>query len=438
MRITDMILIFWQIALLGLLFFSPVTEKKIRISLAGISGGLLMAHLIIEKSHWQMIPTYMAVLISFWLLLPRRPTFAGLSQPLIKKIGLILVIISMIVPVTLFPIFQLDQPTGSFIVGTRSFQLADSMRGDRPIQLNVYYPAKSKSKKMTTYAAASSGSTAKGDLTSLLADSLVSHYDLIKTNAYLDAAPDNQCEKFPVITFSQPEDSLQRSTFQLAEMASHGFVMISINHKAETAKDRFLGSTEALKLSDSQLSNWQQDISFVLDQLTNSDQPDLVAISAITDLNRIGAMGFGSGGSAATEALIKDTRIRAGINLDGPFEKQLASETFNKPHLSLMATSKSDSTKPSQKTAEQLTDLAQLSHQKAVFSLGEQPTLTLPLANHLSFTDLAATTLLANDPAADPFDLYREINYYSLAFFDKHLQNVIVFDNRTPIIASAK
>lgn len=461
MRITDMILIFWQLMVLGLVLVSSITDKKVRLSLGIITCSLLVVHLTFEKAHWQLIPTYLSLLVTFWLLIrPTRNSPTKLSR-FFKKIGLVLGTIAMIFPVTLFPMFQFDQPSGSYVVGTRSYTLFDTRRKatsadgprDREIKLQIYYPAKTKSATMMSYRPDVAGLAQGIGRNHLYSDFLFSHYKLIKTNAYLDALPFEGAGKFPVLTFSHGMGGYnQQNTFQLVEMASHGFVIIAIEHTGDAAQSTLTNGSKlvysqaeplntdmkTLAYLDKHVKQWEEDIRFTLDNLEPKITPTLNSITQMADLNRIGVMGFSFGGAAATQALLHDSRIRAGINLDGPIFGKRVDDDFSKPYLSLNSSSilnEMSVVNQSTTSEEHQRYTQELKRRSDAFKGEDSLAMTLPLANHLSFTDLAAASILVNQSETDPLELYRKINHYSLEFFNQHLQNIVVFDTNTPVIA---
>lgn len=281
MRVTDLLLIFWQLAMLGLLLFNSLTSKRSRVCLFAITSTILLSHLLIGKAHWQMVPTYLSLLVTCGLLLRRQPLSANRLIIRLKQLGLGLGTIAMIVPVSLFPVFQFAQPTGSLIVGTTSYTIGTPTREPltnelRSLKLRVYYPAESKSNAMFRYQPTMAN----------VPDVLFSHYNLINTNAYVEA-PLKQSENYPLLTYSHGTDSYeQESIFQLVEMASHGYVIVAIDHGQLT------GTTERIAL-------FQTDISFVLDQIQGGKTP-FPPLTETIDFSRVGVMGIGDGGMAAT------------------------------------------------------------------------------------------------------------------------------------------
>ena len=148
----------------------------------------------------------------------------------------------------------------------------------------------------------------------------------VRTNAYVDAKPAGRAHSLPLVVLS-PGYTQPRSTLSsLAEdLASHGYVVAAIDHTYETYAVTFpdgriatcvtcdLDEDKAFfpKLNQGRAA----DVSFVLDQLTGPD-PKWRG-SALIDASRIGMSGHSAGGASAIVAMLKDTRIDAGIDMDG-------------------------------------------------------------------------------------------------------------------------
>ncbi|WP_336212830.1 hypothetical protein [Nonomuraea sp. LPB2021202275-12-8] len=74
------------------------------------------------------------------------------------------------------------------------------------------------------------------------------------------------------------------------------------------------------------------DVSFVLDQLTSKWDG-----SHLIDHTRIAMVGQSSGGAATVAAMVKDPRIRAGIDMDGTSYARIPKSGFTRPFMFLGA-----------------------------------------------------------------------------------------------------
>jgi hypothetical protein len=139
---------------------------------------------------------------------------------------------------------------------------------------------------------------------------------------------------WPVVLFS-PGLGVPRAmgTILVEELASRGYVAVSIDHTYETTVEFPGGRVEPTVLGDQTPETMHTaiearvaDTLFVLDQLRALDRrhnPDAEQrplpwfLRGALDLNRIGMFGHSYGGFTAAETMAGDGRIRAGIDLDG-------------------------------------------------------------------------------------------------------------------------
>ncbi|MFI9550901.1 alpha/beta hydrolase family protein [Nonomuraea endophytica] len=123
------------------------------------------------------------------------------------------------------------------------------------------------------------------------------------------------------------------------DLASHGYVVVSIDHTFEAAAVEFPGGrveVSAQRPSPELLKNIEfikkmmnarvADVRFVLDELERLDdghnidasrRPLPPGLPGSLDLRRTGMFGHSGGGFTTAEAMFHDRRIRSGINLDG-------------------------------------------------------------------------------------------------------------------------
>lgn len=116
-----------------------------------------------------------------------------------------------------------------------------------------------------------------------------------------------------------------RSTALAEELASRGYVVAGIDHTYETFATTFpdgrLATCAACELEGvddfgaKAVENRAVDVSFVIDQLTGPHAGWKGA--SLIDASRIAMAGASLGGASAAETMLKDSRVRAGINLDG-------------------------------------------------------------------------------------------------------------------------
>ncbi|MFI9365548.1 alpha/beta hydrolase [Kitasatospora sp. NPDC053057] len=147
----------------------------------------------------------------------------------------------------------------------------------------------------------------------------------VGTWARADARPADG--RFPLVLLS-PGLGFPRALFtSIAEdLSSHGYVVALIDHTYESAGVTFPdGHTLACAICDQPpeggvpaiAESRAKDASFVIDQLTSERSPWQRA--RLIDRHRIGMAGHSIGGDAAATTMAADTRVRAGVNMDGTF-----------------------------------------------------------------------------------------------------------------------
>jgi dienelactone hydrolase len=225
---------------------------------------------------------------------------------------------------------------------------------------------------------------------------------------------------YPVIVLSPGNATNVEFYGSLAEeLASHGFVVIGIDHPYQVAAVAVEGDVavyagdppldEAQHAIPARIDERVADIQFVLDRL-EEDGAGLAGVGGQLDLTRIGLMGHSNGGIAAAEACA-DPRVDACLNIDGqsaggPFSSRADADAPVKPFLFLT------------KETELHPALA------ALFEAGGRGTfrVVVPAAAHDDFTDgpMFRPRLLPAAVTAD--DVVTVARGFSLAFFDHVLR----------------
>src|SRR5271170_7914893 len=328
---------------------------------------------------------------------------------------------------------SLPEPTGPCPVGTTSLWLTDVSRPDpwaagvnvRELMISLWYPAAPSDGRRARYMtpAESELLLASRGLTGVPRDAL----SAVRTNAVSDATPAGRQRSLPLVVLSPGFTNSRSSLTALAEdLASHGYVVAGIDHTYESlatafpdgrvttclarqARERGTGSPEKVAAGRA------ADVSFVLGELTGP-HPAWPGAGLI-DPSHIAMAGHSAGGAAAIAAMLADSRIRAGIDMDGATSAQVPDEGLARPFLFL---GKQSNYTPGSEGAVTTweRDWPRLT--------GWKRWLLAAGAVHASFTDLA---LLADQvgidtgaglPGARSLDITRA---YVRAFFDQHLRS---------------
>ncbi len=236
---------------------------------------------------------------------------------------------------------ELPRPTGPYATGRQTLHLTDKSRRDpwvpsagaRELMVSMYYPARPGTggrvaEYMTTEEARllleSQG------YAGVFPPELLSS---TRANARTDARP--AAGRHPLVVLS-PGFSLNRATLTLLaeELAGRGYVVALIDHAYESVGTAFPGDRtltcvacekvesvpdgkESKAVLAAVANGRADDVSFVLDRLTG--RHPVWKDAGMIDGKRIGTAGHSIGGNSAARAMAYDSRIRAGVNMDGTF-----------------------------------------------------------------------------------------------------------------------
>ena len=248
----------------------------------------------------------------------------------------------------------------------------------------------------------------------------------VRTNAVSDATPAGPQRALPLVVLS-PGFTNSRSTLTaLAEdLASHGYVVAGIDHTYEsfatTFPDGRVTTCRARETPRRGKEFWEKvvagraaDVSFVLHELTGAHP--VWPGAGLIDPSRMAMAGHSAGGAAAIAAMLADSRIRVGIDMDGATHALIPDDGLSRPFLFL---GKQSNYTPGSGGA--------VTTWERDWNLltGWKRWLLVAGAIHASFTDLALLAdqigidIGADLPGARSLDITRA---YVRALFDQHLR----------------
>jgi dienelactone hydrolase len=345
----------------------------------------------------------------------------------------------------------LPAPSGQYEIGTVSLHLVDRSRPDpwvssqryRNLMISVWYPAAAKGGRPAPYmqpgAAGLFDSTEPNQIPKGTVD-----WAGIRTHASEGAPVDTRGGRRPVLVYSPGSGDVRTwGTALVEEMASHGYVVVTIDHTYDAPAVQFpdgsVTGNEPLLQAFAQaqhdgtvtellrklLNVRLADARFVVDRL-----PTLpYGLSAAIDTRRIGMFGQSAGGILAAEGMYEDRRIKAGIDLDGTLEfnqepigtnlMPVAVHGLDRPFLLMGKDGNDHTTEPSWR--------AFWSH-----SSGWHRDLTLRGSEHQSYTDLEAIMPQTGLPRSvvedeigtvDPARAVAAVHAYVTSFFDRWLRH---------------
>ncbi|HWN71338.1 MAG TPA: hypothetical protein VNM90_27055 [Haliangium sp.] len=403
--------------------------------------GVVAAHVLMEQTRWQMVPAY-ALAAALALYLAYRAERA-LATPRALSILLVPVwLVAVALPV-IFPVAELPRTTGPYAVGTVAYQWDDASRPEiyttapddvRQIMVQLWYPAQASPGASTTsfferVETAGPILSRRFGLPSFTFD----HTVLIRTASIPDAPLLADPPTFPVLVFSPGYNSMRtQSTTLMEELASHGYVVVALDHTYSGVLTTFPGDRVELLdpsiLPDRELIGeeryrsaslavgdvWEQDVSFVLTRLGSQDLDQRFA--GRLDLDRIGLFGHSTGGGTISRLCTRDPRCKAGVGLDawlGVAHDETIDAGSDRPMLFLM--SERWPTKENN---------ARMQRYRAGSS--QVTWLTIVRTDHYDFTDLPfLTPLAAAIGLAGETNSYRVqeiVRAYTRSFFDQNLK----------------
>jgi dienelactone hydrolase len=392
---------------------------------------------------WQLLPVYIAsLLLVLSLVLLKLKIVWPLSFPTVTGLGIISLVATAIF-LYFYPIFTLPVPTGRYGVGTTSIHLIDRSRIElcdpattsaRELVIQVWYPTTSTNGTKAPY---------RPDAR-LTSSGIFSQLRSIQANALRDVPIATTNASYPVILYT-PSWSGYRTdnTFQTEELASHGFVVIGLEHPCSvpmaiypngrtiysnlsadyTSSDAALA--KLLRVGEQQLALRTQDIRFVLDRLPQIAHHKL--FNDTFNLNKIGIFGHSFGGAAAAQACALDPRLKAGMNMDGLLFGSAAQQGASQPFFFM------NSPYPRPTPADLKSPNGSLRRSKQTDAWGYQQrdrwfdshggyNLTLLGAAHMNFSDLPWTLWRSNSGGSIAPELAMKIvNEYTVAFFELEL-----------------
>ena len=240
--------------------------RRQRRFLIGILVTAILAGAITAAANefrWPMWPAYLLlILITLRAALDLDRQEGEPVKTWVKVLGrsalLVLSLAVIILPTMIFPRVAYAKPTGPYEVGVRSEFWIDSSRAEtfttdpgdyRKLLVEVWYPAdvSKGAKRVTAHPdpdalAEELAAALPGGLPSFIFSSAGSGI----TWAYRDQPVTGAERSFPLLVFSHGFGGTRvANNFQMAEMASHGYIVASVEHSYTSIGTRFPDGTRA-------------------------------------------------------------------------------------------------------------------------------------------------------------------------------------------------
>lgn len=346
---------------------------------------------------------------------------------------------------------RLPAPTGPYAVGRATLPLTDHSRRDpwvptatsRELMVGLHYPARRGTGTSARYATVEESRhliKAQGWENALTPEAL----SATAVHSRTDARPVSGTYPLLIVSpgFSAPGYSL---TGLAEDLASRGYVVATVDHAYESTGTAFPGGRTLTCAACEQVYGTEdgfrraaagrgQDVSFVLDRLTG--HASAWRYSRLIDTRHIGMAGHSLGGASAVSAMARDSRIRAGVNMDGAFQDPVPADGLGpRPFLMLGADNEVHRPGGRDRTWDQAWSRLD----------GWKRWLTVAGADHLTFSDAPVITDALTPPTTDTTDMtdttaptastpqqpplsgQRSValtRTYVAAFFDRHLRHI--------------
>ena len=340
----------------------------------------------------------------------------------------------------------LPTPTGPYPVGTTSVHLTDTSRPDpwaagaaaRELMVSLWYPATPSGGPRAQYMTLAESElqlTSRG-ITGVPPDAL----STVRANATVGATPAGRPRSLPLVVLSPGFTNSRSALTALAEdLASHGYVVAGIDHTYESHATAFPDGRVTTCLAraarrrdegfrEKLAAGRAADVSFVLGKLT--DAHPAWPGAGLIDPSRMAMAGHSAGGAAAIAAMLADSRIRAGIDMDGATVAPIPEAGLSRPFLFLGKQSNytpgsGGAVTPGTRNWKLLRGSVVTWERDWKLLTGWKRWLLVAGAIHASFTDLAlladqvGLNIGAGTSGARSLDITRA---YVRAFFDQHLR----------------
>ncbi len=182
-------------------------------------------------------------------------------------------------------------------VGTRSYEWTDTSR-ERTLPVDVWYPA--------------TAQYAGQDLDEATQDNYETLPGMPPSSQQAVRDANSEPGTYPLIIFSHGFGGEKRqSTFLYTHLASHGYVVASMDHIGNTTEDMISGASEPNNPAQLEqfMSDRPIDCSFVIDLMLKGEA------NISIDADRIGISGHSFGGWTSLMTCGTDTRIKAALPL---------------------------------------------------------------------------------------------------------------------------
>jgi hypothetical protein len=334
------------VVVVGLAVVLPVLfgHRLRRGLMALLLGVAVVLQLALEGPRWQMIPLYLAAVgLAVGDLVPEERRIRGWPRLRRLLLGLPGVAALLVLPLTL-PMVEIPEPTGPFPVGTVSFELLDQGREEpfaglqnrsRRIMVQVWYPAIVDEDDAVQRPWIEDLEVVGPALAREFGfpGFFLGYTRFAPAHAHPGADPVGGT--VPVVVYSHGWRGFRSIALdQMESLASHGFMVIAIDHThgsvatvfpdgtvayldPDALPDEGIVGEEAYERAANRLvETFSEDQISVLNALEAGPSGPFGSLADLADLDLVGVYGHSTGGGAAVRTCIVDERCVAVAGLD--------------------------------------------------------------------------------------------------------------------------
>jgi predicted dienelactone hydrolase len=349
----DVVLLAVCVSVAGWWMFASSWHKPLLRFAPALLIVLALIQFALEGFYWQLIPAYVLIAVLILMSVLQRGQGHGLAK-FAGQTGLGILALGAIGPFLLiYPVPYLVKPDGHYLVGTQIFRWIDTSRPEeatpdpsdrRNVIVQAWYPAGANS--TGPHSIYIDGLKALPENIEGVPGFVLTSFGGIDTHGIIDAPVADDLRKWPVVIFLNGYGASRAFyTGLITQLASRGYVVLSIDHPYEAAVvqlangaivstvEHFLDNDpDRTRFMRGRLDLRVEDVKFVLDQIA---RPDAIGprLANHLDLDHIAAIGHSAGGAAAALAMDRDDRIKAAINIDGTLYGGVSDRQMERPFL---------------------------------------------------------------------------------------------------------
>lgn len=269
---------------------------------------------------------------------------ASFSQQIVFIVSFLLYFSTCTNGLAIGPKISLPALSGTFEVGTIEMKLTDISTYDpfvpgtsRSILVQAFYPTNDTENYFSAPYMGSATSAFYENYFHLPSGAL----SVLQTNSHIGAPISCDSETGVIILSPSLGASRQVYTAFAEDLASHGFIVISIDHPYEADIVEFPDGTVILSAVPENTTD--ADIEYFMnlrlnDTIFTLDLLHMIVYSITgseynADLGNIGIFGHSFGGAIAAQIMLVDDRVAAGLNLDGMLRGSVVTAGLDKPFL---------------------------------------------------------------------------------------------------------